>query len=338
MTPILQGTFERKAVKDMATDTELLFLCGFPSSGTDLLKNILNAHPDIYIGGEFPFLPSLAENYGPVVRRDAVGGLIEDLKEIDVYHNFRSPDLAVSSLPAECSVADIFSRMLSADKRKWKGNKTPQNTENIDKLKKLFPRAKFILIIRDIRDVALSWENKWGKDALLCASKWDLRMRRGANAMQQLEGDCLIVKYESLLDDLKATAQKICSFLQIEFHPDMLEFDKHVDEIIDGKLNYGKPVLADNHGKWHKQMDRSKIKRIEEIAWKSMTLFGYPVEAASGYRPLTTRGKVLGLARDCYALVFVGNRAIKDNSLWYRFGTISHELKKRLLFRSGVRE
>ena len=316
----------------MATDNELLFLCGFPSSGTDLLKNILNAHPDIYIGGEFPFLPSLAENYGPVVRPDAVGGLIERLKQIDVYHNFRNPGLAVSSLPTECSMADIFSRMLSSDERKWKGNKTPQNTENIDKLKKLFPRAKFILIIRDIRDVALSWEKKWGKDALLCASKWDVRMRRGNNVMRQFAGDYLVVKYESLLDDLKATAQQICSFLQIGFHPNMLEFDKHVDEIIDGKLNYGRPVLADNQGKWHK-MSPGKIRRIEEIAWKSMTLFGYTAEVASGYRPLTTREKVLGLARDCHALVFVGNRAIKDNSFRYRLDTVSHELKKRVLFR-----
>lgn len=47
--------------------TDLVFLCGFPSSGTDLLKNVMNAHPDIWMSGEFPFLPRLAREYGAPV-------------------------------------------------------------------------------------------------------------------------------------------------------------------------------------------------------------------------------------------------------------------------------
>ena len=47
----------------MVKKKQTLFVGGFPSGGTDLLKNILNAHPDIYINGEMPFLYKLA-NYG----------------------------------------------------------------------------------------------------------------------------------------------------------------------------------------------------------------------------------------------------------------------------------
>ena len=39
--------------------TTLLFLCGFGSGGTDLTKNILNAHPDIHLFSELPNLASI---------------------------------------------------------------------------------------------------------------------------------------------------------------------------------------------------------------------------------------------------------------------------------------
>ena len=38
---------------------KLLFICGFPGGGTDLVKTILNSHPDVYINGEMPFLKNV---------------------------------------------------------------------------------------------------------------------------------------------------------------------------------------------------------------------------------------------------------------------------------------
>ena len=35
---------------------------GFPSSGTDLIKTVLNAHPKIELSGEVPYLPKLVDN------------------------------------------------------------------------------------------------------------------------------------------------------------------------------------------------------------------------------------------------------------------------------------
>jgi hypothetical protein len=321
----------------MAMGSNLVFLCGFPSSGTDLLKNILNAHPDIFIGGEFPFLPTLWPKYGPAVDGNAIHKLVEDLRQLDIYNNFHTPNITISPLATEYSLGEVFSRMLCSHKKKWKGNKTPQNTENIAKLKKLFPHAKFILIVRDVRDVALSWKKKWGKDQLLCASKWDVRMRHGHESMRAFEDDCLIVKYESLLDNFEATARGICSFLQIEFHVNMLEYDKHVNEIIKGKLNYGKPVLSNNHGKWRKEMATSTAMRIEEIAYKSLKSFRYAVPNGRTYRRITTLEKYLGFARDAYALLFVGNTAIKENSFRYRVSTVVYELRKIVQFRYSAR-
>jgi hypothetical protein len=317
-------------------ETNLVFLCGFPSSGTDLLKNILNAHPAIFIAGEFPFLPALFPKYGAIVSANAVDQLVEDLKRIDVYHNLGNPSATISPIRQQHSLAEIYSRMLSIDGRRWKGNKTPQNTENINKLKILFPEAKFLVIVRDVRDVALSWQKKWGKDQLLCASKWDLRMRRGYQMLQDFQDDYLIVKYESLINDLTNTARGICAFLGISFHDNLLQFDKYVNKIVEGKLNYGKPILPNNREKWRKELDRATVKRIEEIAWHSLVLFGYSVEEAKRPKGITNVEKCVGVAVDLFALVFVGNRAIKRNKLRYRIGRIFYEVRKFWVMKYGV--
>src|SRR5688500_9845436 len=81
--------------------TELVFLCGFQSSGTDWLKNVMNAHPDICIRGEFPFLPHLAREYGAAVPGWRVQDAVAALQRIDVYHNLGQPGLVVSPLQAE---------------------------------------------------------------------------------------------------------------------------------------------------------------------------------------------------------------------------------------------
>ena len=161
-------------------NTGLVFLCGFPSSGTDLLKNVINAHPDVWINGEFPFLHQLARTYGATVAAEQVRDVIAALQHIDVYHNFANPKPKIVLTRSEYTIAEIYAAMLTEKWWRWKGNKTPQNTEHIDALRVLFPAAKFIVIIRDTRDVALSWWNKWGKHKLLCAHKWNARMLRGS--------------------------------------------------------------------------------------------------------------------------------------------------------------
>jgi hypothetical protein len=149
----------------------IIFICGFPSSGTDLLKNVLNAHAEIHIGGEFPLLPSLAARRSPIVSADELAAVARDIIGCDVHGNLDRSKLP-SDLEGPCSFADVYITLLTSKQATWYGNKTPQNSENVDKLEQLFPGARYVLIVRDVRDVALSWRNKWGKDMLLCAHRW----------------------------------------------------------------------------------------------------------------------------------------------------------------------
>jgi hypothetical protein len=310
-------------------DTGLVFLCGFPSSGTDLLKNVINAHPDVCINGEFPFLHQLAHTYGATVAAEQADEVIATLRHIDVYHNFGNPNPRLKPGRIEYCVADIYAAMLTDKPRRWQGNKTPQNTEHIDVLRVLFPKAKFIVIIRDVRDVALSWSNKWGKHRVLCAAKWNARMLRGARLLKELDGDdFLVIKYEALLSDLENTARQICDFLQIEYCDSMIEFHQRVHRIVDGKLNYGKALIRDNANKWTAELSSKEIRRIEEVAFQALKAFDYPISLATAERPLRKWEKYIGFIWDLGALIFIGNRAIEGNRFVDRWKTIVFEIRK----------
>jgi hypothetical protein len=314
-------------------NSSLVFLCGFPSSGTDLVKNIVNAHTDVFISGEFPLLPSLASKYGSVVPGNIVDEVIHDLLKIDVYNNFQNPNIALSKLHREYFLSEIYSAMLNSKQFKWKGNKTPQNTEHIDKIRILFPNSRFILIIRDVRDICLSWENKWGKDKILCAHKWTSRMQKGVRKLTELEKDAfLILKFEDLLDNLEREAHKICKFLNIEYQDRMLEFDKYILNNMEGKINYGKNIIANNKGKWTTIMPDKEIKRIEEIAFDVLEMFGYHITISKEKKPINGFEKYRGFFHDIISLIFVGNRAIKNYKLRARFHSVVFEFKKRIFY------
>lgn len=314
-------------------NNDLLFICGFPSSGTDLLKNIVNAHSDIYISGEFPLLPKIGNYCSSKISAAQIKEVISKLQELDIYNNFDNPNLDISKLEqkSEYSLSEIYISMLTNKQCVWKGNKTPQNTENIDKLKTLFPQAKFILIIRDIRDVCLSGQKKWGKDKKLWAAKWNKRMQEGYISIHSLDkSDFLIVKYENLLHNLDIEAQKICSFLNIDYQTSIINYHLNVKETIKGKHNYGKPLIKNNSEKWHQELSSKEIKRIEEIAFSSLQLFNYKISLATESKPISVFEKWYGLIHDLIAMFLVGNKAMKkSNTMRYRLGRIFFELQKR---------
>lgn len=317
-------------------EKRLLFVCGFPSGGTDLLKTILNAHPEIYLNGEMPLLWKIAD-YG--YQFDTKFLQLEDIREfqsilrkLNIWNNIENIDHDFSAelmKRGELSLNDVLYICFSKNNRLIWGNKTPQNTENIDKLSAVFPDAIFLIIVRDVRDVCLSWSNKWGKDITLCADKWSSRMERGYSYASQLDANrTFFVKFESLLGDSEPTIRGICSFLQLSFSTRMIEHEKYTSNNIDGKRNYGREIIVDNMNKWRTQLSGSRLKRIEEITYDGMKFFDYKIMQATEPITITSTEIFWGKGRDGLALVFVGNRARKNNSLIQRGRDLCIQLKK----------
>lgn len=307
----------------------LVFICGFPSSGTDLLKNLLNAHPDIRISGEFPLLPSLARRFGDRLSPDEVRRAVEEIVACDIYGNLARRSLDLSE-PGSTTFAAVYARLLQVEPSRWTGNKTPQNAENIEPLDRLFPQARFILIVRDPRDVALSWKKKWGKDPLLCAERWNARMSRALDALSALDSlRFLTVTYEDLLGGHEAVGRRICDFLGLEFDARMKEPHLFVESRTAGKLNYGQPVLPNNTRKWERELPPAAVRRIEEIAFDACRRLGYAPEFGSRAVPLNVFERLRGRIVDSFAMLVVSNRALAGGRLGYRWRALRLELAKR---------
>lgn len=318
----------------------MLFVCGFPSGGTDLIKTILNAHPDIFLNGEMPALHRISE-YGfgskTIFRSpEDLNSFRQCLVKLDVYKNISNIDNDLSEKLHDrefLTIDEVLRLLFHADnehKKVW-GNKTPQSTEKIRELHELFPSARFLMIVRDVRDVCLSWNRKWGKDMIWCAHKWSQRMPAGLNDLRSLEDSGLnfiMIRYEDLLTDAEPVCREICNFLGVEFSVRMLEHHLHTKESIDGKINYGKELMSQNSGKWMKSIDFDRLRRIEEISFDAMRIFGYEVSLASRRNPIKNIELVRGVLNDSFGVLATGNRFSSQNSLLNRLEVIRTHIKK----------
>jgi hypothetical protein len=234
------------------------------------------------------------------------------------------------NLKKELHLEEILKACFSNKSLPVWGNKTPQYTEQITQLANLFPSAHFIIVVRDVRDICLSWNNKWGKDMYLCAHKWAKRMKTGWLACQRISpARYLFLHYEEILTNTEEVCRTICDFIGIPFSERMLEHHKFANSLIDGKINYGREILPENREKWRIQLSQKRIQRIEEIAYESMNTFTYQITFASNPRPISTSEKILGYVRDFLALFLVGNRARQKNNIRTRASVFIFELRKR---------
>ena len=149
-----------------------IFVVGSPRSGTSILTWCLGQHPNIFAVPESNWMGDFVANAAVVHRVGAARGHLSILSAMDISRdellaNFgqtinnlilsHRQDLertraAIPSLP------EFMRRPLSGPRMRWVDG-TPEYSFYIYALRKLFPEAVFIHILRDVRDVVRSMLN-----------------------------------------------------------------------------------------------------------------------------------------------------------------------------------
>src|SRR5687767_14411115 len=155
-------TFMRRV---MMTDTRLPapFVIGVPRSGTTLLRLMLDSHPELVIPAETHFLPTLFRTIEGVDDRTARQ---QALELITGHRRWLDWNLEVDELRGEfeatepfggAEAARAFFRLCAekAGKPRW-GDKSPSYRKRMRRIAPVLPEARFVHVIRDGRDVALS--------------------------------------------------------------------------------------------------------------------------------------------------------------------------------------
>jgi len=154
-----------------------------------------------------------------------------------------------------------------------------------------FPDSKFIFLIRDPRDMALSWKlsaNHPG-NVKSGATVWHEDQRHNILVHSWLNSlnKSYLLRYEDLIQNPEQELHKICKFLSIDFDPQMLEFHQQSFTIKNANLlndwmNLSKPVMTNNKKKYLAALEDIEIRYVEALCKEEMEYFGYPVEFTAG--------------------------------------------------------
>lgn len=191
------------------------FLVGFPRSGTTLLDTFLMGHPDVVV---------LEEKHMMIEAEQLLGHTAE-------LPN-RSPRDMVRARAAYFAELD---RHIDPDFPGAIIDKLPLNMVAIAKVHCLFPNARIVFAQRHPCDVVLSGFMQTFKlnDAMGCfleidtaADLYDAAMRVFTNSREVLPLAVHDLVYERLVDDPESTLRPLIEFLDLDWHPELLDHQR----------------------------------------------------------------------------------------------------------------
>lgn len=211
----------RPPVGEGDAGSDLLFVVGFPRSGTTLLDQVLDAHPEIEV----------------IEERPLVAAMIADMALSGYHYPSDLPRLQPSD------IADLrehyrvrLARHTGRTGTRYTVDKMPLNMAHVALIRRVFPGARFILALRHPCDVVLScfMQNFGLNDWMAAFATLD-----GAAALYRatfaawesyiaaVETPAITVRYEDVVGDLEREARRITGFLDLPFDPGMLAFHEH---------------------------------------------------------------------------------------------------------------
>jgi hypothetical protein len=274
------------------------FVVGAHRSGTTLLRFMLSSHPRLYLPPESEFIPALFGRYPTrsLNRRRARRNL-DSIFRLRFAREWRGDPPRIDELVPEgdaVTPARLVDALYTAyadqhGAARW-GDKTPTYTSHIDLLHRIFPKASFIHLIRDGRDVAVSVLDTWGRrshvDLVFAAMTWKRRVRDARRSADRLDPDAYLeLRYEELVAEPEQQLRRVCRFLGEDFHPAMLDFQRTAKESVpEGGFHDAvrNPLSSGRVERWRNEMSDRDLRTYEAVAGPALAELGYETVSRRG--------------------------------------------------------
>lgn len=264
-----------------------LFIVGLSRSGTKLLRDLINQHSEIAITpSETHFIPyvlkhspqyswqaELSTNSLKWFARIIVNSKFHaDMSRRGVLLSAEEIMQLCRGLSAPDAVEAVLRLYASHNSSKhsfiW-GDKTPTNILHMEVLKQAYPSARFIHIVRDPRDRALSAKKAWGADIFLSAIEWREKIAVADKISGNIGDSYVEIKYEDLLKDPRKILSSLCVWLGVEFEEQMLFLDAPAEKLgaAGSPTRTSTMIIAQNIGKYVKEFSTSQTARIEALVY-----------------------------------------------------------------------
>jgi hypothetical protein len=184
-------------------------------------------------------------------------------------------------------IFDLYARRLG---KPFAGDKTPGYVRRIGQVHELWPRARFVHIVRDPRDVCLSmleWRSgartagqfgTWDMDPVIStALYWSYSLAAGREAGESL-GPTLYreVRYEDQVRSPDRELEQICGFLDLPYAQEMTRFHEGRTRRKPGRSSKAQwlPPTAGLRD-WSTQLPAGDVERIEAVTGDLLRDLGY---------------------------------------------------------------
>jgi len=162
----------------------------------------------------------------------------------------------------------------------------PDNLLQMREIKAQVPDARFIHIIRDGRDVALSMSTErfirpsaWDRDKFLLVAglHWQWKVRYGRREAAFLGPDYLEVRFEELISHPQQVLSHISPFVGCELDYEQIRKDGvgAVKNSNSTFMSEGEGLASKPVGRWNRLLDDSQIAALESCIGTLLTELGY---------------------------------------------------------------
>lgn len=193
-----------------------VFLVASERSGTTLLRLMLDHHPEVAFEKEFDFVVAQVSDTGELPPLESY---------VDWIATVRGADYVIDRSLEYPGLVDDFLRQ----KQAASGGKPHIGAtvhRNFDRLRFLWPEARYIHLVRDPRDVARSVVQKgWAGSTYQASELWVAAEDSWDSLVQHLASNQAIeIHYEDLVMRTEAVLTDICRFMGVEYCEQMLEY------------------------------------------------------------------------------------------------------------------
>ena len=284
-------------------DAPAPFIVGASRSGTTLLRLMLDAHPDLAIPPETHFFPKVAwtgdgtlqpaENFLDCLTTNRYWG-----DHHFVEHQLRERVMSLDPFDLGSALRCFYGLYAEQFGKRRFGDKTPYYLFHMTLIQASLPEARFLHIVRDGRDVALSVKGQWwGPQSVAQSALWWAQRIRAARLQARQVRSCLEIRYEDLVREPEQSMKKICGFLDLPWHAGVLEYHRHAADRLSqfGDLTLGDGTVIDaarrraiheraltppdpsRMGRWKSEMSAEERGQFELLAGPVLSALGYEV-------------------------------------------------------------
>ena len=259
------------------------FIVASARSGTTFLRLTLNAHPLVAVPPESRFITELWNGEDQVDRDAFLRALAEHKRflawSLDI-EDVRRQLGEQPTLPYTLAISAVYEAYATKNGKAYWGDKTPRYVEHIPFLAERFPQSRFIHLVRDGRNVALSYSHvDFGpKNVARAARLWQRRVGAGIRDGRSLPpGRYIEIRNEDLASDTATEVRKVCDFLELEFNPKMLDENERAKGEVSKVTHHHTPEASGrkHYSEWHDEMSPANVEVFEAVAGETLSALGY---------------------------------------------------------------